>query len=115
MRALEAKAATGDTEARLAIEMFCAAVRKVIASYASALDGLGLLVFTGGIGENSSQVREKVCSQLGFMGIRLDPTKNAKPEGDLSANSGRVQVRVVVSEEDRQISRHCRAMLSAAK
>ncbi|MDQ2835176.1 MAG: acetate/propionate family kinase [Acidobacteriota bacterium] len=112
MRALEAKAAAGDTQAQLAIEMFCIAIRKVVASYATVLDGLDLLVFTGGIGEHSSQVRDQVCRRLGFMGVCLDSAKNSKPDGDFSADSSTVRLKVVKTEEDRQISRHCRAMLS---
>ena len=105
MRDLERAADGGDREARLAIEIFCASIRKVIASYAAVLGGLELLVFAGGIGEHSARVRSEVCRGLDFLGISLDESGNPRRDG-------KVRVCVVASEEDRQIARHCRAMMS---
>ena len=115
MRELEKRAAAGDPEAQLAIEIFCSAIRKTVAGYAAVLGGLDLLVFTGGIGEHSAQIRTKVCSNLEFLGIVLDAAKNETPEGNLSAACGRVKLLALPSEEDRQISRHCRFQLAPEK
>lgn len=96
MRALEAAADQGDHQAELAIEIFCTSIRKTIASYAAVLGGLDLLVFSGGIGENSTRVRNTICRGLDFLGIGI----------------GSPRVRIMVSQEDLQIARHCRAMMS---
>ncbi len=100
MRDLEAAADGGDRDAQLAIEVFCAAIRKVIASYAAVLGGLDMLVFTGGIGEHSARIRNCVCDRLGFLGIGIDMPK--------LENSS---VRVLPSQEDLQIARHCGAIM----
>ena len=99
MRDLESAADAGDGKAQLAIEVFCASIRKAIAAYAAVLGGLDMLVFAGGIGEHSSRIRSSVCEGLQFLGISSDQ------------ESSRVRVRVVPSQEDRQIARHCRALL----
>lgn len=111
MRDLQAAAAKGDSRARLAIEIFCRSIRKVIAVYATVLGGAELVVFTGGIGEHSSQVRANVCDGLGILGILIDSGRNQRNERTISADNSNVQVAVVPSEEDRQIARHCRSMI----
>ncbi len=93
MRLLEQSAANGDTKAKLAIAVFAHAVRKMIGAYAAELGGLDLLVFTGGIGEHSSGVRDWICDGLEFLGITSgDPALCPK-------------VQVLVSEEELQIAR----------
>lgn len=109
MRELEKAAAGGDAKAQLAIEIFCRAIRKVIAAYAAVLGGIDMLVFSGGIGEHSQLVRRKVCEGLGFLGVP------AGSEGGASAAAARVSVCVVESQEDEQIARHCRAMMRAGQ
>lgn len=114
LRALEAAAAKGNAKAQLAIDIFCTQIREVVASYAAVLDGLDLLVFTGGIGEHSGSVRKSFCRHVGFLGISLDSgSSSSVPESNPSTSSGRVQVRVIGSEEDRQIARHTRSMSSS--
>ncbi|MBV8205754.1 MAG: acetate/propionate family kinase [Acidobacteria bacterium] len=100
MQALLARAAGGDARAALAVEAFCIAVRKFVAGYAALMGGLDLLVFTGGIGENSADIRRRICGALRFMGLHLEG-----PGG---------RVRVVGSDEEGQIARHCRAFLGGA-
>jgi acetate kinase len=90
MRELETLADGGDQRAELAIEIFCRSIRKVIAAYAAVLGGLDLLVFTGGIGEKSFRIRKSICEGLQFMKIKH---------------------RVILSQEDLQIARHCVAMM----
>ena len=93
MRLLEESAAKGDPRAKLAIAVFAHAVRKMIGAYAAELGGLDLLVFTGGIGEHSTGVRNWICDGLDFIGITSgDPALCAK-------------VRVLPSEEELQIAR----------
>lgn len=78
MRTLEADAAAGHARAQLAIEVFCYVLAKQLAGLTVALGRLDALVFTGGIGENSVLVREKVVGLLGFLGLQLDPEANAR-------------------------------------
>ena len=93
MRLIEQCVARGDPKARLAIEVFAHAVRKMIGAYAAELGGLDLLVFTGGIGEHSSAVRDWICDDLDFLGVTSgDPNLCGK-------------VRVLESEEELQIAR----------
>jgi acetate kinase len=114
MRDLQTAAANGDAKAKQAIESFSYAIRKVIASYAAALEGLDMLVFTGGIGEKSAIVRAGVCEPLHFLGVLIDSAANDKNAATISAAQSVVKVRVIVTEEDRQIARHSRSLLDAA-
>ena len=111
MRALEAASAAGDAAAAMAIAILCRAIAKTVAAYAAVLGGLELLVFAGGIGEHSERVRREVCAQLAFLGVALDEERNRAGTAILSAADSKVQVRVVASEEDRQIARHTRALM----
>ena len=93
MRLLEQAAVGGDARAQLAIEVFAQAARKQIGAYAAELGGLDLLVFTGGIGEHSISMRNRICSGLEFLGITSgEPEKCSK-------------VRVMTSQEELQIAR----------
>ena len=97
MQALEKRSAAGDADAELAIDVFATAVRKYVGAYAALLGGIDLLVFAGGIGEHSAEVRRRVCAGLEFLGLKADG-----PAG---------KVRVVHTEEERQIARHCRTLM----
>ncbi|RKR38946.1 acetate/propionate family kinase [Paraburkholderia sp. BL17N1] len=100
MQALEKRAAAGDANASLALDAFATAVRKTIGGYAALLGGIDLLVFTGGIGEHSQEIRKRVCNGLAFMGLtESDPAS---------------KVRAIHTEEEKQIARHCRALLHQA-
>ncbi len=108
MRKLQTAAEKGDHDAALAIEVFCLSIRKVIAGYAAVLGGLDMLIFAGGIGEHSVQVRSGVCEGLGFLGLAIDKDANQASKGTISAAESTIQVCIVASQEDRQIARHCR-------
>jgi acetate kinase len=97
MRKLEAAADSSNQPAQLAIDIFCTAIRKQIAAYAAVLGGLDMLIFAGGIGEHSARIREKVCTGLGFLSLSSD------------------KVRVVPSQEDLQIARHCHTLSQQEK
>jgi acetate kinase len=111
MRDLQDAAKNGDANAQQAIDIFCYAIRKFIASYAAALEGLDMLVFTGGIGEKSAVVRASVCNALHFLGILLDANANDKNAATISTAQSVVRVRVIPTEEDRQIARHTQDLL----
>jgi acetate kinase len=111
MRDLQAAAESGDRRAQLAIDVFCIAISKTIAAYASVLGGLDLLVFTGGIGEHSAQVRQNVCRRLEFLDLALDDDANQSHARTLTTASSRIRAGVVPSRENSQIARLCRAMM----
>jgi acetate kinase len=92
--------AMGTAEANLAIDVFTYRVAAAVASMAVACGGLDALVFTAGIGENSARVREDVCARLAFLGVELDPQRNASASPDCGISSGRVGVQVIHAREE---------------
>lgn len=83
-----------------AFEVFCYRIKKYIGAYSAAMGGLDALVFTGGIGENAIEVREEVCKDLDYLGVKLDSLKNQGNEEIISENSARVKVlRIPTNEE----------------
>jgi len=111
MRSLH-EAASSNPDARLAIEMFFYSVRKQIAAMIAVLGGLDLLDFTGGIGENDAHVRAAICGDLSWLGISLDETRNRSALDPISDGASHCLVRVLASQEDEQISRHTRDLVS---
>jgi acetate kinase len=105
MRILQT-AAAANADARLAIDMFCYSVRKQVAAMIAALDGVDLIVFTGGIGENDGTVRAAICGGLAWSGISLDEARNRSAANPISAPTSRCAVQVLRSQEDEQIARH---------
>ena len=92
----------GNPDAKLALTKFVMAVKKYIGSYAAEMDGVDTIVFSGMIGERSFIMREKICTGLDYMGIKIDPTKNNETVGvfaDISANDSKVKVLVVPTDE----------------
>jgi acetate kinase len=73
---------------------------KLLGGYSAALGGLCTLVFAGGFGENSPQIRERICSNLGFYGITLNPARNSQTDPIISSDSAVVTVRVITTNED---------------
>lgn len=76
LREVEQKAAAGDADAQLAINVYAYRVRKYIGAYAAAMGGVDVIAFTGGIGENSASMRRRVCDKFEFLGLHLDDDKN---------------------------------------
>lgn len=105
MRRLHAAAAS-NPDAALAVEMFCYSVRKQIAAMIAVLDGVDLIVFTGGIGEHDAQARAKICRGLSWIGVRLDDDRNRCADNPINAAASRCAVRVLASQEDEVIARH---------
>ena len=102
---------TRDVRAAEAVALFCYQVKKWIGAFAAALGGLDALVFTGGIGENAPPVRARICDGLGFLGIELDTKRNGANEGVISADAGRVAVRVIRTDEEIMIARSVSRLL----
>lgn len=116
MRQVLEAAARGDAEASLARDAYVHRVRGAIASMAAAMGGVDCVVFTGGVGENSAEVRRLVLEALRFLGINVDPTSNAASnvgDRDISAPHARVSVLVVGSREDVEIAREVRSTLNS--
>jgi acetate kinase len=104
----EAAAATADplnAAARLAIQMFCYALRKQIAAMIAVLEGVDMIVFTGGIGENDPEVRATICGGLTWMGFSLDDVRNRTAMRTIHSAASRCEVLVLPSQEDEQIAR----------
>ena len=95
---------TRDVRAAEAVMLFCYQIKKSIGAFAAALGGLETLVFSGGIGENAPKVRTYICSELGFLGIKIDEKQNASNEGVISAANGRVTVHVIRTDEELTIA-----------
>jgi acetate kinase len=106
------KSEVEDVRAAEAVAIFCYQVRKWIGAFAAALGGLDTLVFAGGIGENAATVRARICEGLGFLGIELDQRRNAKHEPWISSGAGRVEVRVIHTDEELVIARSVMEVLN---
>ncbi|HET6607117.1 MAG TPA: acetate/propionate family kinase [Rhodopila sp.] len=109
MRQLQ-QSARSNPDARLAIDMFCYSVRKQIAAMIAALEGIDLIVFTGGIGENDEHVRALICAGLAWTGIGLDEVRNQAANNPISDSNLPCRVLVLPSQEDEQIARHSWAL-----
>ncbi len=110
MRELLAEAhENNDRRARLAIEIFCYRARKYIGAYLAAMNGADAIVFTGGIGENSAEIRAKICEGLSWLGVQVEPARNAAHtagrEGEISAEGSRVGAYVIPTNEELLIAR----------
>ena len=93
-----------DSRAAEAIELFCYQTKKYIGSYAAVLGGLDTLIFSGGIGEHSPEVRSLICDGLQFLGIALDEIKNVNNAAVISTDSSKVCVRVIKTNEQIMIA-----------
>ena len=93
-----------DVRAAEAVELFCYYTRKWIGAFAAALGGLDILVFSGGIGENSPEVRTRICKKLEFLGIVIDEKRNMSNKGVISTESSRISVRVIETDEELMIA-----------
>jgi len=107
----------GDKKATNAFEVFCYRIRKYIGAYAAAMGGLDAVVFTGGIGENSVEVRKKSCEGLDFLGIRIDDIANESPEKEkrISTKGSRAAVMVIPTNEELVIALDTREIVVPLK
>jgi acetate kinase len=108
MREITGGMAKGDANCTLAFEMYEYRLRKYIGSYAAAMNGVDVIVFTAGVGENSAIVREKVCENLTYLGVEVDDALNAIRSGEprlISTSNSRVKVLIVPTNEELVIAR----------
>ncbi|MFC7329689.1 acetate/propionate family kinase [Marinactinospora rubrisoli] len=113
MREVTARADRGDEEARLGLAVYLHRLRAKTAAMAAALGGLDTLVFTGGVGEGAPRVRAGAAEGLGFLGVSVDPERNAAATGDaeIGARGAPVRTLVVTAREDVQIAADVRHAL----
>ena len=116
-RTIEARAKEGDERAKLIESMLCHQLTKYIGGFAAAMGGIDAIVFTGGIGENNPQYRDRVCDQLKFMGVEIDYDINDKlkrgPEGEISTPNSKVKVYVICTNEELMIARDTKEIVEA--
>lgn len=118
MREIEAAVNAGDPRAKLALDMYELRILKYVGAYAAEMGGLDVIVFTGGVGENQTGVRENVCEPLKFMGVEIDKELNAVTRGTetiISAPSSRVKVLIVPTDEELTIARDTQEIVSKLK
>ncbi|MGZ8561820.1 MAG: acetate kinase, partial [Flavisolibacter sp.] len=104
----------GDTEARLAYDLYAYRIKKYIGSLSAVMNGLDALVFTAGVGENDSRIRLLVCGDMDFFQIQIDEEKNAQRSKQLQEISGvgsRVRILVIPTNEELEIVKQCYALL----
>ena len=114
-REICAAAEKGNKRAQLVTDMLCYEIKKYIGSYAAAMNGLDAVLFTGGIGENSSEVRQGVCEDMEYFGIKIDAEVNKSTRGELkriSTPDSKVEVWVVPTNEELLIARDTLALIS---
>jgi len=123
---LKAIAGTGDMQeilnqrvddklAEAAITLYCAQAKKFIAALAASLGGLDMLIFTGGIGENSSEIRALICADMDFMGLKIDRCLNLRSEKIISCQSSRVCIYVMETNEEAMIALHTKNILECSR
>ncbi|MDO8433877.1 MAG: acetate/propionate family kinase [Candidatus Binatus sp.] len=105
------EARESNPQAAEAIAMFCYQIRKSIGALAAVLGGLDMLVFTGGIGEHASSVRDEVCRGLEHLGVAIDGARNESHRETISTDASRCEVRVIATNENLMIARHTRKLL----
>ena len=111
MRDLTGRQAS-DIRAAEAVELFCYLVRKWIGAFATVLGGVETLVFSGGIGDNAAEVRARVCSGLGFLGIELDESRNAVNAGVISSEASPATAHAIRTDEEFMIASSVCRLLS---
>ena len=117
MRDIEKAISEGNARAKLALEMYEYRIKKYVGAYAAALNGVDVLVFTGGVGENQAATRAKVCDGLSYLGVRYDAALNAASHGVevlLSTPDSQVKVAVIPTDEEYMIASDTLEIVSKA-
>ena len=114
MRAVVAAATAGEENAALAVAVYVHRLRAGIAAMAAAMTGIDVLVFSGGVGERSAEIRARAAGGLGFLGVQLDATRNAsaRADGDIGASGAPVRAFVITAREDLEIAAQVRTVLA---
>lgn len=108
----------GNKDAKLAIDMYIYRISKYIGSYVAVMNGVDSILFTGGVGENSDFIREKVCERLAFLGLKLDKSLNqnhSMKERKISSKDSAVNVYIIPTNEELMIARDTKRLLEEAK
>ena len=109
MRELLAEEAEhADRRARLAVDLFCYRVKKYLGAYLAAMNGADAIIFAGGIGENSPEIRARICAGLDWLGIEIDSARNVAlqgGEGRVDREGSRVELWVIPTDEELLIAR----------
>lgn len=108
LRDIEAAAEKGDTMCKMALEINTYRIKKYIGAYVAALNGLDAVIFTAGIGENSSKIRQMVCKNMDFFGIELDEGKNGLREAkirEINTENSKVKILIVPTDEELEIAK----------
>lgn len=103
MREIYQASQSGNERAKLTIDAVCHRFKKYVGAYSAIMEGIDILVFSGGVGQNAPYIREKVCKGLEYMGIELDEYKNQNTAGIISKDSSKVKVIVVNANEEKII------------
>lgn len=115
MREIEAAVKNGNERAKLALDMYEQRILKYVGAYAAEMGGVDIIVFTGGVGENQTGVRENVCAPLSFMGVEIDRDLNAKTRGTetiISTPDSKVKVVVIPTDEELMIAQDTEAIVN---
>lgn len=104
-----------DRRAAEAVALFCYQAKKSIGALAAVLGGVDSVVFSAGIGEHSPVVRARICEGLGFLGITIDDARNATNDAVISRGDGQVTVRVIHTDEEREIAQAILSLLAATR
>ena len=115
-RDVKKAAAEGNERAKLTIEMLVYQIKKFIGSYAAAMGGVDAVIFTGGIGENDSEIRRLVCEDMEYMGLKIDADLNEKAsrkDAKFSSADSKVEAWVLPTNEELMIARDTKAVVEA--
>ncbi|HYV82222.1 MAG TPA: acetate kinase, partial [Pyrinomonadaceae bacterium] len=104
-----------DPAARLALDYFVYSAAKAIGALVAVLGGIDALVFTAGIGENSPEIRQRICEASSWLGLEIDAEANNKPLSKISTTRSKISVWVIPTNEELMIARHTGALLGLAK
>lgn len=115
MRDVMAQAGQGDLRSQVAIDVFVYRIQKYIGAYVAALNGVDVIVFTGGIGENSPEIRHRVAANLGYLGAGVDPEKNDHGEIVFSSDDSSVTLMAVPANEELAIAQHTHGLLAKSR
>jgi acetate kinase len=97
-------AQASDVRAAEAVDLFCYQTKKGIGAFAAVLGGVDTLIFSGGVGENVAEIRARICTGLGFLGLDIDYQRNIANAAIISTDSSRVTIRIIPTDEERMIA-----------
>ena len=114
MREINAAAEEGDERAKLALDMYENRVIKYVGAFTAEMNGVDIIVFTGGVGEHQASIRANVCHSLGYMGVQVDEEVNQANNGEeqvISAENSSVKVVVIPTDEEYMIAKDTEAIV----